>query len=149
MNADGTTNIDGVVNSPYTTALVGGNAGTGYPPQVSVVATLLADHGRGLAGKGRMYLPGVAVGLDGTGHMAPGTNQDLANRLKTFFDAIQGSFDVDGTLINASHGRAPFTGSTATNRTVTHIRVGNVYDTQRRRRNSLVESYATSELAAA
>lgn len=147
MNQDGTTNKDAVVTSPYTTAVEGNNAGTGFPAQVSLVATLLADTGRGLAGKGRMYLPGFAVGIDGTGHLAPGTNSAVANALKTFFDSVEASIDVEGQVINASHGRAPFTGSTATNRNVTHIRVGNVYDTQRRRRNSLVEAYATAQLA--
>lgn len=146
MLADGTTVKDEVVTSPYTTAIQGQSAATGFPPQVSLVATLLADNGRGLAGKGRMYLPGIAASIDGTGHLATGTNQTIATNLKTFMDAVNGSADVPGQLINASHGRAPFTGSTATNRIVTHIRVGNVYDTQRRRRNSLVESYATSQL---
>lgn len=149
MNVDGTTDIDNVVNSPYATAIQGQSAGTGFPPQVSLVATLLADNGRGLAGKGRMYLPGVSVGIDGTGHLAPGSNQTIATNLANFFEELEASMDVQGQLINASHGRAPFLGSTATNRAVTHIRVGNVYDTQRRRRNSLVEAYATSEIGGA
>lgn len=148
LRMDGTTDVDFVVNSPYTTAVAGNSGQIGYPPQISLTATLLAGNGRGLAGKGRMYLPGISAGLDATGHLGGTQNQNIANRLKTFFDAVEASIDVPGQLINASHGRAPFTGSTATNRAVTHVRVGNVYDTQRRRRNSLVESYATAELAA-
>lgn len=146
MNANGTTDLDAVVNSPYTTPVVGNSGQIGYPPQISLVATLLADNGRGLAGKGRMYLPGIAAGLDATGHIGGTQNQNIANRLKDFLGAVEASFD-GGQIINASHGRAPFLGSTAVNRYVTHVRVGNVYDTQRRRRNSLVESYATAALA--
>lgn len=146
MNQDGSTDLDAVVNSPYTTPVEGGSGQIGYPPQVSLVATLLADNGRGLAGKGRMYLPGIAAGLDTTGHIGGTQHQNIANRLAAFFGEVEASFD-GGQVINASHGRAPFTGSTATNRFVTHVRVGNVYDTQRRRRNSLVESYATAALA--
>lgn len=147
FNADGTTDLDVVVNSPYTTAIEGGSGQIGYPPQVSLVATLLADNGKGLAGKGRMYLPGIAAGLDTTGHIGGTQHQNIANRLAAFFNEVEASIDVQGQVINASHGRAPFTGSTATNRAITHVRVGNVYDTQRRRRNALTESYATAALA--
>lgn len=146
MLANGDTDKDFVVTSPYTTAIEGQSSSTGFPAQVSLVATLLAGNGRGLAGKGRMYLPGIAIPLAGTGHLAVGQNSGVATKLATFFNTIESSFD-GGQVINASHGRAPFLGSTAVNRYVSHIRVGDVYDTQRRRRNSLVESYATAALA--
>lgn len=148
LNTDGTTNLDAVVTSYYTTPISGQSAGAGFPPQISVVATLLADNGRGLAGKGRMYLPGVCPGITGTGHLTVGANNTIANSMSTFFEDIAADFDSPGLLINASKGRkAPLIGA-GVSRQVTHIRVGDVYDTQRRRRNQLVESYATSEIGA-
>jgi hypothetical protein len=138
--------VDVPVTSYYTTAIAGQNAGTGYPPQVSVVATLLADNGKGYGGKGRMYLPGVAAGLDGTGHIAPGVNATLATGMANFFAAVNGSTDAPGILVNASQGADREVASGRVNRPVTHIRVGNVYDTQRRRRNALTEVYATDEI---
>jgi hypothetical protein len=145
--ADGKTS--GVpVTSYFTTAPEGGSPQIGFPPQVSVVATLLADNGKGLGGKGRMYLPGIAQGLDATGHMGSPFNQTLATNLAGMFDSIAASFDAPGQLINASQGRDTGVAQGWVNRPVTHIRVGNVYDTQRRRRNGLTESYATEELGA-
>jgi hypothetical protein len=93
-----------------------------------------------------MYLPGIQQGLDATGHAGGTFNQTLATNMANMFEEIGSSFDSPGALINASHGRDVGLGAGMVNRPVTHIRVGNVYDTQRRRRNGLVESYATSEL---
>jgi uncharacterized protein YqgV (UPF0045/DUF77 family) len=147
IKLDGKTDLDNVATSYYTPEIVGPNAGTGFPPQISVVATLLAGNGKGLGGKGRMYLPGIALGIDGTGHFPPGSNQGVADRLAAMFNTIEASFDIAGQVINASQGRDTGLFEGKVNRAVTHIRVGNVYDTQRRRRNQLVESYATAALA--
>lgn len=136
------------VTSYYTEAIAGQSGQTGFPPQVSLVATLLADNGKGYGGKGRMFIPGVAISIDGTGHLAPGQNQTIATGLANMFASIAGSVDNPGTLINASQGRDTGLATGMTNRAVTHVRVGNVYDTQRRRRNALVESYATDEIGA-
>jgi hypothetical protein len=146
LKTDGKTDLDNVVTSYFTTPVAGPSTGIGFPPQVSVVATLLADNGRGLAGKGRMFIPGVQQGLDATGHMGSPYPQTLATNLAAFFADIQSSFDVVGQLINASQGRIVAGGTGPLNRAVTHVRVGNVYDTQRRRRNQLSEVYSTDEI---
>lgn len=146
LKTDGKTDLDNVVTSYYTTPVQGASTGIGFPPQVSVVATLLADNGRGLAGKGRMFLPGIQQGLDATGHMGSPFPQTLATNLAAMFATIESSFDVVGQLINASQGRIAIGGTAPLNRDVTHIRVGNVYDTQRRRRNQLTEIYSTDEI---
>jgi len=49
-------------------------------------------------------------------------------------------------VILASAGRGT-AGTGARNEPVTRIRVGNVYDTQRRRRNQLAETYVSANLA--
>ena len=53
---------------------------------------------------------------------------------------------MPGQLINASHPPVVIGGPSPVNKVVTTIKVGNVYDTQRRRRNALAESYAAATL---
>jgi hypothetical protein len=66
--------------------------------------------------------------------------------MANFFASVNGSTDAPGILVNASQGADREIASGRINRPVTHIRVGNVYDTQRRRRNALTEVYATDEI---
>jgi len=146
FNTDGTTETSTVVQKTYTTAIAGQNGGAGFPPQVTLVASLLAGLGTQPGDKGRMFIPGPASGLDTTGHSTTGYNQTIATNLKTFFDDLNGSFDTPGQLINASHPPVVIGGPSPINKVVTTIKVGNVYDTQRRRRNNLVESYAAATL---
>jgi hypothetical protein len=145
-NEDETTDTANVVQKTYTTAIAGQNGGAGFPPQVSLVASLLAGLGTQRGDKGRMFIPGVASGLDTTGHATTGYAQTIATNLKTFFDDLNGSFDAPGQLINASHPSSIPSGALPLNKLVTTIKVGNVYDTQRRRRNALAESYASATL---
>lgn len=146
LNTDGSTDTANVVQKTYTTAIAGQNAGSGFPPQVSLVASLLAGLGTQPGDKGRMFIPGVASGLDSTGHATTGYNTTIANNLKTFFDALNSSFEMPGQLINASHPNIVVGGPSPVNKTVTTIKVGNVYDTQRKRRNALAENYAAATL---
>jgi len=147
LNTNETTDTANVIQKTYATAIAGQNGGSGFPPQVSLVASLLAGLGTQPGDKGRMFIPGIASGLDTTGHATTGYNATIANNLKTFFDEIDASFDAPGTLINASHPAPVIGGPSPVNKSVTLIRVGNVYDTQRKRRNALAESYASATLA--
>lgn len=146
LNTDGSTDTANVVQKTYATAIAGQNGGSGFPPQVSLVASLLAGLGTQPGDKGRMFIPGVASGLDSTGHATTGYNQTIATGLKTFFDDLNGSFDMPGQLINASHPPIVIGGPSPINKLVTMVKVGNVYDTQRKRRNALAETYASSTL---
>lgn len=137
---------DPIVSSP-TTAVNGGSSGNPLPPQLALVATLVAGSGKGLAGKGRMYLPGIKAGVDGGGHIDSSYCQGLANKLKTFFDTINASTSRPGPVVNVSGGHEKLGGAGARNVPVNGVRIGNVYDTQRRRRNSLQETYSTAVVA--
>ena len=140
---DGT---DAAVSFPAT-AKNGAYAGSPMPPQVALVATLIAGSGKGLAGKGRMYLPGVSSGIGSNGKLATLFCQQTATALATFFNDINASFDAPGQVINASAGRAKLAGIGARNVPVNGVRIGDVYDTQRRRRNSLAETYYAATVA--
>lgn len=125
-------------------AVNGPGAGSPLPPQIALVATLIAGSGKGLAGKGRMYLPGIKETVDGGGRLSAAYSQGVATKLAAFFNTINASFDIPGQVINASKGRSKLAGIGARSVPVNGVRVGDVYDTQRRRRNSLNETYKTA-----
>jgi len=147
FNTDGHTDLDNVKTSFYATPISGGEGGGSLPPQVSLSAQLASDVGRGLAAKGRMYLPGVRTPISSTtGKIGATEAGQIALTLKTFLDAVNGSIDAAGTVVLASKGRITGGGAAPVNAVVTKVRVGDVYDTQRRRRNGLTETYQTQTI---
>lgn len=146
LNTDGSTDIDSVKTYYYPAAFAGGNQVTGFPAQIATVATLVAGTARGLGHLGRMYIPGVCHAIMGTGKMADASAQSVSLNLKTFFDAVNAEFNSPGQIINASKGRVS-PAAAGINREITELRVGTVYDTQRRRRNQLQEAYSIRTLA--
>lgn len=114
--------------------LESGTGSVAYPYQVACAVTLRTAI-RGPGGRGRFYIPLP----DASMHMADGTfadsdRDDIAEAAQTFLHSLIAVDNADlGAIIVASqrHG----------NVTVTDIQVGNVPDTQRRRRNALVEDY--------
>lgn len=147
LNADGSTDIDSVVHHTYGTAISGNASTLVQVPQASLVATLTSANTRGLASKGRMYLPGFSPQVDTTGHIPASNITTVAGTFQTFMNAVNGSFNVPGAVILASKGRPqaipPLAGPSAT---VTGYKIGNVYDTQRRRRNQLAETYTSGTI---
>lgn len=127
--------------SPPTT-VVGGGTSNSFPPQVSLVATLANSLPRGLATKGRMYLPGVNVALQPNGKIDSMSAGKIADQLQAFFNTIFQDADTPGNPVLVSLGNSLQLRPGAI-RNVTQIRVGDVYDTQRRRRNALTETYVT------
>ena len=141
--------VDGATTQFYNlpTPAQGAGSGVSFPPQISVVATLATVRTRGHGSKGRMYLPGISAGPDSTGHIASATVTSLTNTLKTCLDSINAHADVPGEIVlNSAQVTTPVARD-AIMLPITNIRIGNVYDTQRRRRNALAESYTTAVLA--
>lgn len=143
---DGKTFLDNTVFSTYAAPISGTKTTPIFPPQVSLVATLQSTLSRGLAAKGRMFLPAIVATVGINGHIAATDTQNIAGNLATFFNAVNTASGPAGRVILASKGRGP-AGTGALNQPVTRIRVGDVYDTQRRRRNGFTESYSTTNLA--
>lgn len=124
-------------NTPVT-----GTLSSNQVPQQSVVVSLRTNERRGLAKSGRIYLPvsGLA-GADGTMNLQ--TVQGIADASAELFSDINAlNITSAGTaaVVVASNVREG-----ATN-TVYEVRVGNVIDTQRSRRNAFVETYESAEL---
>jgi hypothetical protein len=94
-----------------------------------------------------MYLPGISAGPDSTGHIAATTVTSLTNTLKTCLDAINAHADVPGEIVLNSAAVTTPIARAAIMLPIQSIKIGNVYDTQRRRRNALAESYTTATLA--
>lgn len=147
VNIGGLYDGSGVVVSNPSSAIAGGSSGSPFPPQVALVATLIGGSGKGLAGKGRMYLPGIKEALDGGGKLSSGFTTMIANELRDFLDTVNATIGAPGVVINASKGHSKLAGIGARNVPVNGVRVGNVYDTQRRRRNSLSETYSHADMA--
>lgn len=120
--------------------VTGGSNATALPPQIALVATLANSLPRGLATKGRMFLPGVCAAVDSTGHLQDIVTSAIATNLQTFFGAIMNDADTPGRAVLVSAGNS-LQLRPGELRNVTQVRVGNVYDTQRRRRNALMEAY--------
>lgn len=155
VGTDGKTSLSNVIYAPYGTALAGTASSPILPPQIALVASLENAGARGLAAKGRMYLPGIAATLTTTGQISTTNASTIAANMKTFLDAVNAAAPTGEKVILASQGRRTKNADgsysvvpgTAVNALVTRVRVGTVYDTQRRRRNAMVEQYQSSTLA--
>lgn len=144
LSTAGAVDQDSVKTSYYATPINGGYSGGGNPPQIALVASLLSTPGTGLGRKGRMFIPGVGSPVDTTGHIVSTTPQSIANTLGTFFNQINSSADVGDRVVNASKGRKPPLVGAGVTWPVELVKVGNVLDTQRRRRNQLTEAYQSA-----
>lgn len=148
IEQDGHTIPDSAVYHSPSTPISGGSPSNPFPPQIALVATLSNSAPRGLATKGRMFLPGVNAQLGTDGHLTTISTGPIADAVKTFFDSVYNDADLPGNPVLASLGRGPLKQG-GTIRNITQIRIGNVYDTQRRRRNGLVEAYVNRSVAGA
>jgi hypothetical protein len=126
--------------------ITSGNAGAGTtyaPAQISCVLSLRTAVERGLASKGRMYLPTV----DGFGIVGPSDGLASASDVtrtsqacSAFITAINAAYvATGGDFLNGKVGVASDKGAGAF-RVVTRVSVGRVPDTMRSRRHSLIEN---------
>lgn len=132
---------DGHNVSQPTIVLVGGAglpAGGGpstVPYQVARVMSL-GGKSESKRHKGRMYLPCPTGEVDGaTGLWAGGHEQAAADRLKELFSSINAAGTGHGVIVASHFG---------INAGVAEVRAGNVPGVVRRRRDALVETYASA-----
>lgn len=152
----GHTDQDNIDYYTYSTPVYGNKGGAYFPPQITLAATLTSEYQRGLASKGRMYLPGLNSALDQTtGKLGSTFTNTLNTNFKAFLDAVNDNEAAGAYIIIASKGHKTTALDTngqpvyenGRNARVTGCRIGNVYDTQRRRRDGLTETYNTKVLA--
>lgn len=129
----------------YSTPQAGTYSGS-VIPQASIAVSLVTDLPRGLASKGRIFLPSGFGDVGNTdGKLSTVTTNAIATRTKTFLDAIN---TIGDSVVPA--GAIAITSNVRTGavNTVTGVRVGNLVDVQRRRRNRLTETYVDAALSA-
>lgn len=113
--------------------LPGSGTASPYPNQVALVVTLETGFSRGVANKGRFYLPLPIAPVASDGRIESQNAQAVdtsAELLRTNVNAV-----VPGYVMAVMSRKAGAPGA----RAVTSCTVGRVLDTQRRRRRSLVE----------
>lgn len=118
----------------------------GYP-QIAYCVTLRGLPKRGPAARGRWFVPVAAAGppvVTSTGVMPLQLAQPWANAAAVFLDALQGITSGEGpnTWSPYLYGFSETTGTADS--PIALVQVGNVYDTQRRRRKSIVETYTNA-----
>lgn len=143
VGADGKTFASNTIFHTFGTPVAGGSPSGWNAPQIALVATTTSSIPRGPASKGRMYLPGINSGADNSGHISTTDTTAIANGLKTFFNAVNTAAPSGTHVGHVASNTAARTGTVAA---VTGVRVGNVLDTQRRRRDGLVETYVSASL---
>lgn len=137
---DGT--ILGASESQLTTPGAGTGTGTSHPPQTAIVLSMRSNT-PGQSGRGRLYWPALSVDLDSNFQVFDPSPADLATAWQGYLTAIAG-------IIRDNAGLFPWTTvslavasiTKLSQARVTRLEVGNVLDTQRRRRSGLVEAYS-------
>lgn len=125
-----------IVTSAQAAISDGGTGSTNpYPNQISTVCSIQTATA-GSRARGRMFLPPPLASAGGlTGRLSTATVTALADNLEDYFDAMTGAGHA---LVVVSGVGGVYTSYPAIN-----IRVGDVLDTQRNRRNQLAEVYQT------
>jgi hypothetical protein len=116
------------------------------PPQTSVVLSLRTDT-PGASGRGRLYWPGLGLPVANPSLRIPPTTRDgVAAAAVTYLRAVQDALKagISPTPSAATFELAIFSKTRGIHSLVNRIMVGDVFDTQRRRRDALPESYVTA-----
>ncbi len=118
-----------------------GSAGTGHPFQTSAVFSLLTTNSTA-TGKGRLYWPATGAAVGG-GTLRWGSTQQTAalTAMQTYLSGVQ-------TAIRSITGfSGAFLGVWSRKNQIVYpvlkLRAGDVLDTQRRRRDKLIETYVS------
>lgn len=113
-----------------------GTQSTKYPPQVALAVSLDTGYSRGLAARGRFYLPppGAAVQVDG--RLREDDTQVIANAAAAYLSGLNDlGLGVVSIVSDVGAGAV---------RQVRTVRVGRALDTIRSRRTSIPEGYGAS-----
>lgn len=111
-------------------------------PQESIVVGLSSRQSLGEANRGRMYLPHISTALVSNSYRSS-ANGSVSLAAKTFLQAVN---TAAGSVTGFTNSRVCIMSSKGlgTTKRVMDIRVGDIIDTQRRRRNRLAETYSTN-----
>lgn len=108
-----------------------------YPPQVTCCVTTVAQN-NGPAKFGRFFLPCFGLGMGGDKRLSIANADGVAAQASTFVKDVSAAVDLPTNPANAAMVNVSKIGD-GTKQDVHHLEVGRVLDTQRRRRNALLE----------
>lgn len=134
-------NLDGTLESlaeSVRAAPIGGTGTAPHPFQTSLVVSLRTAT-PGASGRGRLYFPATGQIIDVASlRVTPSGVTNALGAVKTYLSAIQTAIDatLDGVALTVWSRKGA--GSTSP---VNSLQMGNVFDVQRRRRDSLIENY--------
>lgn len=130
----------------YPTPIAGTLSSNLHPNQVCLVVSLTTAFKRGLAHRGRYYLPLPAPAIGSTtGTISTSDALGVATSTKTFIEALADTPGLDNlipfkVLVMSKRGAGGATNP------VTGVEVGVVLDTQRRRRAAMLEAYQVATI---
>lgn len=135
----GATPADPVVTSAQVAIGDSGTAaGSGLPLQCAPCGSLRSTTA-GSRGRGRMFLPPPAVAVIGNnGRLTSTATGDMADGLQDYLTAMETATHTVG-IVSSVGGIYQFYN-------ISTVRVGDVIDTQRRRRNGVAEVYAIRDV---
>lgn len=132
-----------VAEGLFTTAVAGTGTSTKTPQDSLVLSLRTATPGP--KGRGRLYWPAVGATLSASFQLATPTPAQVATDAKTWLNAI--GLAMNGYWASVSSVRTAVLAVRSVTdhvcRDVNSLQVGSVLDTQRRRRDSLPETYAS------
>ena len=108
-------------------------------PQLALVVSLLTPRARGRASRGRFYIPMGNINVETNGRISTPNAAGVAGSAKTL---IQNLNDWPGFTTFPTPDVIVASGMDGSWERVTKVAVGNVIDTQRRRRGDLTEVYS-------
>lgn len=119
-------------------------------PQSSIVCSLRTDS-PGASGRGRIYWPALAATLTGQGRLNNPSSSNLISGFSSYFSSLEANMlaALGATPPWLSLNLAVRSKKLNTSPHVTRLQVGDIIDTQRRRRDKLPESYTTAAYPAA
>lgn len=121
--------------------VVGSVGASNYIPQVSLAVSWGTDRARGPASKGRIYIPMPGFMPGTNGRLAAAQTQAIASAWAAQIDRLNDEVQGTGQELPIACVVSGVNGAFSP---ITNVRVGDVLDTQRSRRNALTESYSTA-----
>ena len=121
-------------------AFTGHGVTNALTPQDSVVVSLWTGSRLGTGNHGRMYLPWARATIGSTGHIAVPATSSVCGAMKIVLSGMQTVLRAQQDASDATLCIVP-SNRLASPKPVNFIRVGDVVDTQRRRRNRIRETY--------
>lgn len=120
-----------------------GTNNDGFIPSTAMVYTLSTNKFKDPGKYNRFYLPTVPPSTTNTYQETAQQGAARAASAVTFINAINSAFESEtaGAVVSAVSQRVSLY------QAITKVRVGDIIDTQRRRRNKLYESYSEAELS--